>query len=223
MSLRCGRSAPRRSGSCAISQASGRRCSVLRRSPGRSPTGRPARGACSTAGSCRGCRARRGSARRCRSRAAPSPASAGLPERRSVERDSEPGAAAWSATTTPAPSRLDHRHRALRAGPTAAPASPSTSANRSRLCIRTSAGSSGRSRRGPAPAAPRRWPCRGTPAPASCAPLRAVKRVVGDPLDHVVLLQPVGDEVADGADLEAVGARRTPSDRRAGPWSRPRA
>ena len=44
-----------------------------------------------------------------------------------------------------------------------------------------------------------------------------------DPLDHVILLQAIGDEVADRADLEPVLRARNPSDRRAGPWSRPRA
>ena len=39
-----------------------------------------------------------------------------------------------------------------------------------------------------------------------CAPLAGGEGAGRDPLDQMVLLQPVGDEVADGADLEAVGA-----------------
>ena len=37
------------------------------------------------------------------------------------------------------------------------------------------------------------------------APLPAVKGAVATLLDQMILLQPIGDEVADGADLEAVG------------------
>ena len=54
---------------------------------------------------------------------AASPACAGLPARRSIERDSEPGAAAWSATTTPEPSRSIARI-APWSKPDRAPASP---------------------------------------------------------------------------------------------------
>src|SRR5206468_8832937 len=34
-----------------------------------------------------------------------------------------------------------------------------------------------------------------------------VERADSDPLDEMILLEPIGDDVADGADLEPVGAR----------------
>ena len=116
---------------------------VRRRSRGHSPTARPANGGCWSAGSCRGCRARRGSARRFRSRAAASPPSAGLPERevggarqrarrRRVQRDDDARALAPRSSASPSG-----------AGPSARPLRRARSANRSRLCIRTSVGAVG--------------------------------------------------------------------------------
>ena len=182
------------------------RSAARRRWRGRSRRARPACGGCWSAGSCRGCRARRGSARRCRSRAAARRPPAGLPgakvdrarqraRRGGVKHDDHARAL-----------RLDHRHRALRAGRRARP--PRRARRRTgRGCASGPASASSGSS---APwtsascSSPRRLVAEDLGRPA--APLPAVERAVGDPLDQMVLLQAVGDEVADRADLEAVSA-----------------
>ncbi len=179
---------------------------ALPRSPGRSRKVRPANDACWSAGSSRECRARRGSAHRCRScearprLPAASPSEVGRsrqrPGRRRMQGDDDAGAfaprssASNSAAVPTARLPRQARPRTGRGCACApAPAASTSSAPWTSASCSSPDGLVAEDLRLPLDAAIR------------------LERRRGRALDHVVLLQPVGDQVADGADLETVRPR----------------